>query len=375
MSKLIGTAPNQVPSNADLGTMAYQDYDVVATQLMGGRRNIIINGAMQVAQRGTSGSISNAYTCDRWDLQGSETFSWEQVSDSPPGFSSSLKMTNTNNGSSSSTYREFLQRIEGFNMQGWDYTNSSAFITVSFWAKSSLAGTYGCSFRTSDGTSKYYSDNFTLEANTWKKHTLTIPGNSSSTINNDNGEGAAFFIIPHYGTNYANASSNRFWAGNLADNLKTYPQNWANTTNATFQITGIQLEMGSVATPFEHRSFGEELALCQRYYFKSYNQGVDPGAATSTGMFRTEYREGYQHSGWIEMYGFKTPCEMRAQPSMTIYDHAGTINNCTLYIGTSQQSGYSFTKNVNGTNSFGGYSDRTTVKGGWGIHVTLDAEL
>ena len=243
-------------------------------------RNLIINGAMQVYQRNASSSTSGGYVADRFKSEFSGpgvTTSRQTLSSGSPydeGFRHFLRKSNTSVSSATSVYVSFHQEIEAQNIanSGWNYKSASSYITLSFWARSSLAGTYYTQLRTVDGSEYIYYKAFTLSANTWTKVTCTIPGNSNLQFDNDNGLGLRFLIISHYGTNYTGGgeASSETWysrSGQTDAFLATnFAQNWANTSGATFDLTGVQLERGSVATPFEHRSYAEELVKCQRYY-------------------------------------------------------------------------------------------------------------
>jgi len=243
-------------------------------------RNLIINGAMQVAQRGTSSSSSGYQTVDRFktNLFG-PTITQSQhsltSSDTPYsyGFRSSYHVEVTGVGTNAATdYLEINQNIEAQNIakSGWNYTSASSFITLSFWVKASVAGTYSVIFDSIDGTQQLYNFEYTVSANTWKKVTHTIPGYSNIAVDNDNGIGLRLFFILYYGTDYTVASSplNEQWGtlGSPTDYVNDFAQNMLTTANATFEVTGVQLELGETATPFEHRSYGDELAACQRYY-------------------------------------------------------------------------------------------------------------
>ena len=277
MAKLIGTDPNQVPTNADLGTMAYQDYDVVGPYLKGGRRNLIINGAMQVAQRGTSATSSDDsgyLAVDRfvYDTRvngaSSGDFTIEQVTDAPTGFQYSYKITNVDNTTvSSSGGVEFMQFIEGYDAAhlGWGTADAKG-VTFSFWVKASYTGTQSVYFP-STNYGIVWLDSFTINsADTWEYKTFYIPGPTSGTWNTTTGRGIMARINL---CNGSTAGTEKTWnQSNPVVSGQT--QTFGTTTSSTFQITGVQLELGKVATPFEHRSYGEELALCQRYYEKIY---------------------------------------------------------------------------------------------------------
>jgi hypothetical protein len=229
-----------------------------------GNKNLIINGEMKIAQRSTSSTTSGKSTVDRFGCayaQGSITQSQESLTGGSPyqeGFRSSFRATVSTASSNAASFIQLEQPIEAQNIvqSGWEYTNSNSSLTFSFWAKSSLAGTYYVQFRTSDGTSYYYNKSFTLEASTWKKITCTVAGNSNLTINNDNGEGFRVLVVPDYGTTYtgdAEAVTDAWYTRTQTDGyFPNFAQDWHNTNGATFEITAVQLEVGDVATAFEH---------------------------------------------------------------------------------------------------------------------------
>ena len=253
------------------------------TTQIGGRRNLIINGAMQVAQRGTSttNAANGNYTVDRFKFRKANTdnlaMNIDQVADAPTGLVNSLKMTV---GTAETTidadeYVMLTTSIEAQDMQVSAYGTADAKdLTFSFYVKSSVTGTYCVSIWGADFSSspdrRYYSATYTINAaNTWEQKSVTISGNVNDAFANDNGEGFRIGFLVGAGTNYTSGSNNTWgditnWAVGVSNSFLT-------TSNATFQITGVQLEVGTVATPFEHRSYGEELALCQRYAFVIYN--------------------------------------------------------------------------------------------------------
>ena len=290
-----------------------------------GRRNIIINGDMRIDQRNGGSAIigHQKYGVDRFQTQTSQGGTVSQrVADAPDGFYYSLKLTNGGNDNVGTTYREVRYAIEGHDLAGWDKDNQS--LTLSFWVKSSLAGTYQTLLRTDSGTDYFFGISYTLQANTWTKVERTIPPNPLSTLSSDNLAGMNIFFVPYYGTNYTSAASG-LWSTSYSSVLDNYPQNWANTSNATFNITGVQLELGKVATPFEHRSYGEELALCKRYFYRHNIVSNRPV------MGALSYVEnGTQTRGPIQF-----PVEMRSSPTLTV--DSGTYNfvNGTTSIGVS----------------------------------------
>ena len=283
-------------------------------------RNLIINGAMQVAQRGTSSTSAGYQTVDRFltRIGGTDeapTFAQVGVaSGTTPyslGFRKAFKVTNGNqtSGAGAGDYIQIIQRIEGQNVaqSGWNYVSSSSNITLSFWVKSSVAQNFYGYLRSIDGTGQLYPfETGSLSADTWTKVTKTIPGNSNLTFNIVSTEGLQFLIAPFQGTDLTASSVtlNQWAAYASGTRAPDYTSTWYTTNDATFEITGVQLEVGSVATDFEHRSFGQELALCQRYY---YEQG-----STFYGFF------GYgTNSGVNQMGNLIRPVDMRANPTIT----------------------------------------------------------
>ena len=245
-------------------------------------RNLIINGAMQVAQRGTTFTTNGSYPVDRFEVQAvgtDEAPTMAQVditAGTTPytsGFRKAIKITNGNqtSGAGAGDYIYIRQKIEAQNVanSGWNYTSSSSFVNLSFWIKSSVAQTFYGYLETSDGTAQLYSfSTGSLSADTWTKVTKKIPGGSNITINNDNGVGLGLQIVAFMGPTYPTSGNTlEQWAnaGGFADILPDNTSTWYTTNDATFEITGVQLEVGSVATDFEHRSFAQELALCERY--------------------------------------------------------------------------------------------------------------
>lgn len=345
---------NQTLVTDGSGTLSWAD-------LYYGGQNLIINGDMTVAQRGTSSTGTDYQTVDRWKIQnsGGVTQSQEDLtsSDEPYnyGFRKTLKLLNTANASGTSTYTQVFQIIEAQNLasSGWNYTSSSSYITVQFWLKSSLAGTYVSFLRTNDGTSKSYSFEFTLVADTWKKVTYTVSGDSGITIDNDNGIGLDLFIVPYYGTDFTTSGhTDESWQTYDGSNITgDYAQNWKNSTSSTFFITGVKVEIGSTATPFQHESYAENLAKCQRYFttWEASWAGVAEGS-------------GYHQSALVSF-----PVHMRATPAVA--RTGGT--NSTRYPSSSWGGTY-----IN-TTSFASFITAQSAGGNetWQAIGTANAEL
>ena len=276
---------------------------------------------MKVAQRGTSSTSSGYHTIDRFAVLHANTDeapTQAQVdltsSDTPYsyGFRKALKITNgyQTGGAGTGDYIEVLQKFEGqdINTSGWDFTSASSFITISFWIKSSVAQTFYGSMRITEASAnKQYV--FAVNATTsWQKITKTIPGASGLNPVNTNALGGWFDLIAFYGTGYTGSMTPDQW--NTVDTSAYIPDmtsTWYTTNDATLEYTGLQIEVGSVATPFEHRSFADELRRCQRYYFRIPYQGV----SSSGGVYLGSGKE----TGSNARIAVDFPVPMRAVPS------------------------------------------------------------
>jgi len=239
------------------------------TAIGAGRKNLIINGAMQVAQRGTSatGVTANGYhTIDRYQfINNGSDFDLEQSTDAPTGFTKSLKATSNTSGTvGEMEYSFYRYYFEGQDIAhlNWGTANAKT-VTLSFWVKSSIAGTHGV--LVGRQTVAMYGVQYTISsANTWEYKTVTIPGATSGTFTTDNTQG--FEIIFDLGVGSGYSLTAGLWSVGTNTFGVTGAVKLRETSGATLQITGLQLEVGSEATDFEHRSYGEELVLCQRYY-------------------------------------------------------------------------------------------------------------
>ena len=289
-----------------------------------GNRNLIINGAMQVAQRGTSATTFAYGTVDRFKPSEGSTSSLAitqtQDTNAPSGFSNSLKITvTTAETMSGSKQLAVFHAMEAQNLQQLGYGTSDAqSVTVSFWVKSSVTGAYCLSLYENDDNRNIGATYTINSANTWEYKTITFPPDTVGVIDNNNGGGLETYFFLSVGpdrkttdnTSWATWSAARFGFGQVAD--------VAGTTNATWQITGVQLELGKVATPFEHRSYGEELALCQRYFERYY----------PTGQMQIYNESATSNHKWIRiLHAIK-----RSPPSLA--GSSGIINKGTNGIGT-----------------------------------------
>jgi hypothetical protein len=240
-------------------------------------RNLIINGAMQIAQRNTSVTgitINGYYTADRWRIQLTSAGTWTMnVESSGPAntefrSSANLVCTTADSSLAAGDLFNFQQRFEGQNVQGIKKGTSAAeSLTVSFYVKSSNTGTYICEFFDNDN-SRQISKSYTIDAaNTWEKKTITIPPDTTGQFENDNDLSFQLSFFLAAGTNFTSGTLNSSaWASATTANRVVGQLNLANASGNYWAVTGIQLETGTVATPFEMRNIGQELALCQRYF-------------------------------------------------------------------------------------------------------------
>ena len=240
-------------------------------------RNLIINGAMQVAQRGTqvTGVTTSGYrTVDRFKINFTSLGTWtiDQATDAPAGFTKSFKATCTTADASPAASDSALMvyQPEAQDLQLLDFGASGAkSITLSFWVKSNKTGAATIAVLQSDNSNKLVSFEYSISsADTWEQKTITIPGDTAGVINDDNGAGFQFEWWLNSGPNYTAGSHRATWTTFAQGNRNPSNLGVGGATSDYFAITGVQLEVGSVATPFEHRSYGDELLRCQRYYQK-----------------------------------------------------------------------------------------------------------
>ena len=351
-------------------------------------RNLIINGAMQVAQRGTSASVSNSsnegyQTLDRFRFDyannagGVATISQDTTVPSGYGFSNSYKVdVTTADTSLDSTHMiYFRQSFEGQSIRnsGWDYTSTSSFITLSFWAKSSKAGTYNVVFRATDVGALYYPVEYTLVADTWKKVTFTIPGDSALVINNDTGNGFEIRWVLALGTDRNDGTANQ-WNSVSSNNAGTSNQvNFFDSTSNDFYLTGVQLEVGEKATPFEHRSFADELLRCQRYavVYSAASSGNETFIGSGTTIDSDDV-----------LVVASLPNNLRATPTATFtnfgvrtaasYTYNNTINGIFP-----PEGGNTIGFNIDSADTpyTAGQAVLCVISAGSSNHLTLDAEL
>ncbi len=282
----IGAAVTISESGIDASGIGITVANINGNQI-GGRRNLIINGAMQIAQRGTSTTTVPGYLCDRWRVKTTNTDNVamtvsQDATSYPTDFGQCLKIdiTTAETSLDSNEYLQVQQRIEAQNLQHINNGTSSAkSLVLSFYVKAYQAGNYVVSIYKDDNTQRLITLPYTINASaTWERKVLVIPGDTSGGgIANDTGNGFQLDWFLAAGSGYTSTDSTS-WI-NFATTGYAYGQavNTMSSTDNYWQITGVQLEIGSEATPFEHHSIGEELALCQRYYYKhSIVDGIGP---------------------------------------------------------------------------------------------------
>ena len=306
--------------------ITFPDASVQNTAATGfGFKNRIINGAMVIDQRNAGASstpTTSTYTLDRWTSKNSITskYSVQQVSDAPTGFINSLKVTSSAATSlGAGDYYYLQQNIEGLNVSDFAFGSASAVtVTLSFWVKSSLTGTFG-GVLSNSATDRSYPFTYTISsANTWEKKSVTISGDQSGTWLTTSGVGLRVDIALGVGSTYSGTAGS--WASALYVSA-TGATSVVGTNGATFYITGVQLEKGSTATSFDYRPYGTELALCQRYFEMSYDQGTAVGASTDTGAVSTRSPQADMQDT------IQFAVEKRAAPTMTYYTTLGVSGN------------------------------------------------
>jgi hypothetical protein len=278
-SRLITTPPNIYATDSE-SSAGFLSLSSASSIYQGAPfRNLIINGAMQVAQRNTSvASITTTsyYTADRFNFTVSSLGTWTQSveNDAPTGsgFRKSLKMlcTTADASPAAADVAVIQQAIEGQNLQQiLKGTSSAKQLTVSFWVKSNVTGIYIAELVDNDNT-RQVSASYTISASaTWEKKTITFPADTTGTFDNDNSSSLLLNTWLSAGSDRTSGTLNTSWASTVNANRVVGQTNLASATNNYWQITGVQLEVGDTATPFEFKTADAELAQCQRYYIKA----------------------------------------------------------------------------------------------------------
>jgi|TARA_R100000093_G_C1933123_1_gene69449 hypothetical protein len=352
---------------------------------------LIINGDMAVAQRATStASITTTgyQTVDRYQTQIGSLGTWtqSQATDVPTGsgFATSLKMdcTTADASPAASDYLYLEQIFEGQNLQLLKKGTADAEkITVSFWVKSVLTGTYCVSMKDNDNNRAIAGSYTISDASTWEKKIITFAGDTTGAFGNDNGASLTLHFWLAAGSDYTSGSLGTSWATTVWANMAVGQVNLANSTSNDFWITGVQMEVGeftsSTIPPFQHESYGENLQRCQRYYQKSFDIGTAPAqnVGIQTGELSFPSTKGASASTTLsQKYNF--PVRMRASPAMTGYNSAASnaeVRDVTASadcsstaFASNKETGFYVTCTSSGTTSVGNYLS---------LHFTAAAEL
>jgi hypothetical protein len=348
-----------------------------STSQLFGFRNRIINGAMVIDQRNAGAAVtatnSFPYSVDRWwGYDGGDgSFTMQRSTTAPAGFTNSIVLTVATADASLSSSEQYIfnQSIEGFNIAdlGWGTANAKT-ITVSFWVRSSVTGTYPIAVLNGPSDRSYVSTYTISAADTFEYKTITIPGDTSGTWPTDNASGLMLRFTLGAGSDFVTTANQ--WNGSY-ELTTSACTNLMATLNATFYITGVQLEVGSVATPFERRPYGMELSLCQRYYEKSYPASVVPGTATQSTLIWGVGSNTYAGGSTTAAQGLHNcnyKVTKRASPTVRIWSYGGVANtasnawtgadlasgSATLF--NNSEYGFSIFNNTGGNVTTGSYS-------------------
>ena len=287
--------------------------EVLTNSQIGGRRNIFINGAMNVAQRATSatglGASTGYFTVDRWEtsMTTSGRFTMSQVASGLNGFGNAMKLdcTTADTSIASDEFLIVMQKLEGQDLQQLKKGTSDAEqVTISFYAKVVGSSTDVVFNLVDSDNGRLVSKLFTLTTS-WARYYWNVPADTTGAFNDDNAKSLTLQIFLHAGSDYSSGTVQTTWGSNTTANKGAGVDSFFSSTDNEFFLTGVQMEVGSQATPFEHRSFGEESQLCKRYFHKT------GGSAYCNIGTVTNFTSG-------AMLGpYKHPVEMRSAPSVT----------------------------------------------------------
>lgn len=368
--------------------------DQIADTSVHGRRNLVINGSMAVAQRGTTFTTPASGTdiLDRFSVlanaNGASKVTYSQSTDAPEGFRNSLKLDVVTALSSLAAGDYHILKYNGFEQQDIDHlafgSSDAKQITMSFWVKSNKTGTLAVEFQytsvESSNSSVELAKLYTINAaNTWEYKTLTWPAPTGHTSSQSaaNGVGLRLYMWITAGSTYAGGTLPTDWGVN--SNRVAGQDNYLDSTSNEIYFTGLQIEAGDKATPFEHRSFADQLYSCKRYFQKSFNYDAAPANGGATGVSYSGGILGYSgtnNNGALTGFWQFSP-EMRATPTVTKYGNSSSQwgymsapNSSTSwsagsgYLSNTQASGVNFGQNISGDTHMFGFG-----------HMTVDAEL
>ena len=355
---------------------------LISSQSALSNRNIIINGAMNVSQRATSTAVATSsgyFSADRFrttatsDTAGRHTQSQAAITDLP-GFANAIKLdcTTADTSIAAAEILVLATRFEGQDLQQLQKGTSSAEpVTVSFYAKGT-AKTYMCELTDQDNT-RHNTQQFTVSTS-WTRHILTFAGDTTGAFDDDNALSSILGFWLHAGSTYSGGTyTANTWASSTTANRAAGIDSFFSSTDNELFITGLQMELGEQATPFEHRTFSDDLAACQRFFTKSYNQGTAVATATAVGAV-------YKVMDAAMSYGTENvvfPRGMRATPTVGIYS---PVTGALGKFDTNTNGGTTdlnlSTANI-GDHGFSGQSNNQAVGATaymrW--HYTADAEL
>ena len=354
--------------------------EVITNDQIGGRRNIVINGAMKVAQRGTSatgvGDTDGFFTCDRWGVYQGGTagrLTMTQDSSGPSGFANSLKLdcTTADTSIAAGEYFAIYQRFEGQDVQQIKKGTSDAEnITVSFYVKGNASATYAVELFDNDNT-RQASQLFSVTTD-WTRVVKTFTADTTGAFDDDTAQSLQLNFWIHAGSNLTSGTLNQTFDSNTNANRAVGISSFFDSTDRTFFLTGVQIEVGSQATPFEHRSFGDELNLCHRYYqqhdYGTHGRYIANGGTSSTSNSKFVYT----------YYGGR----MRANPSIS----TPSVSNGYRFIGHGNDHSHSTIPNIDnpGQNSVQFGNNQNTVTAAISMRllisydeamIKMDAEL
>jgi len=340
---------------------------------------LIINGDMAVAQRSTSvASISSGngyYTVDRWHNYTASAGTWTSSQEAlaadeayEDGFRTALKWdcTTANGSLSAGSYLIVEQRIEAQDLQLLKFGTSNAEkLTLSFWVKSTKTGTFIIEMRNHD-SSRFCSQSYTVDStDTWEKKVVAFPADTTGAIDNNNSIGLQISWWLAAGTDYTDGTLNTSWTTSVASGNRVVGQvNSADSDSNNFHITGVQMEVGeytsSTIPPFQHESFGDNLARCQRYFYKT----TDIGTAVGTAEMGNITNASLECSTAV-------PTTMRTEGTVTITDKDGTSNKNNYYSGGWQANGTVNFAIKQGESNF----DVNSANASWNANLYVDCEL
>tara|TARA_B100001057_G_scaffold489472_1_gene575807 strand:+ start:958 stop:2067 length:1110 start_codon:yes stop_codon:yes gene_type:complete len=360
---------------------------LIGSQTALSNRNLVINGAMNVAQRGTSstgiGASSGYFTVDRFTIRTSSTagrltMTQTAVTDLP-GFANCIKLdcTTADTSIAAAEFTFLSTRLEGQNLQQMKKGTSSAeSVTVSFYVKGNAAATYVCEIGDSDNT-RTITQAFAVTTS-WNRISLTFPGDTTGAFDDDNAHSLQLNFWLHGGSTYSGGTfADNTWAAETnANRYAGSRTSFFDSTDREFFITGVQMEIGEVATPFEHRTFADDLAACQRYFQKSYDYGTDIGTGTTIGAMFDRHTAGAAVSNRAPNITF--PVEMRAATTTVVYSLNGTAaaaSDCGTGFGHDSDITSTTFSGTDGTHGLSRMGLGAAADSMIGFHYTADAEL